>query len=294
MPAPTIIVGDMNATPTPADRGGQATPHDHAVRDTVEMLGLVDLTANLEGQPSHFPHQTEAAPSRIDVWYGNSTTVILKHIPRQPEPYRTPEWVPEYVPCTSHDRAYHYPNPIQHFARVLGNTDSRAHIQEFQENLTVPLYHSALRSACIPARLQKRRIQPLKEQLPLLTRVCRTSLCHCAGSTAYSRSFHLLPRDTHCPRSHQCFHAYQSPISKSQKCPTNTPLGNPWQWKSKYDPPIPIEGSVEDGGTLIHEYMKVMEKATNNDLGGLSCMVQNAPKTASLRLCEKIVLLGGT
>ena len=67
-----------------------------------------------------------------------------------------------------------------------------------------------------------------------LKKVRRTGPCHCAGSTAYSRSFHLLPRDTHCPRSHQCFHAYQSPISKFQKCPTNTPLGNPWQWKPKY------------------------------------------------------------
>ena len=73
--------------------------------------------------------------------------------------------------------------------------------------------------------------------LPVLTlsmKVRRTGPCHCAGSTAYSRSFHLLPRDTHCPRSHQCFHAYKSAISKFQKRPTNTPLGNPWQWKSKY------------------------------------------------------------
>ena len=76
MLAPTIIIGDMNAAPTPADRGGQATPQDHAVRDTIEMLGLVDLTANLEGQPSHFPDQTDAAPSRIDVWYGDPTTII--------------------------------------------------------------------------------------------------------------------------------------------------------------------------------------------------------------------------
>ena len=57
MLAPTIIIGDMNAAPSPADRGGQATPQDQAVRDTIEMLGLVDLTTNLEGQPSHFPHQ---------------------------------------------------------------------------------------------------------------------------------------------------------------------------------------------------------------------------------------------
>ena len=76
MLAPTIIIRDMNAAPSPADRGGQATPQDHAVRDTIEMLGLVDLTANLKGQPSHFPHQTDAAPSRIDVCYGDPTTII--------------------------------------------------------------------------------------------------------------------------------------------------------------------------------------------------------------------------
>ena len=73
---PTIIIGDMNAAPTPADRRGQATPQDHAVRDTIEMMGLMDLTANLEGQPSHFPHQTNAAPSRIYVCYGDPTTII--------------------------------------------------------------------------------------------------------------------------------------------------------------------------------------------------------------------------
>ena len=76
MLAPTIIIGDMNAAPTQADRGEQATPQNHAVCDTIEMLGLLDLTANLEGQPSHFPHQTEAAPSCIDVCYGDPTTII--------------------------------------------------------------------------------------------------------------------------------------------------------------------------------------------------------------------------
>ena len=76
MLAPTIIIGDMNAAPTLADRGGQATPQDHAVRETVQMLELVDLKANLEGQPSHFPHQADAAHSRIDVRYGDPTTII--------------------------------------------------------------------------------------------------------------------------------------------------------------------------------------------------------------------------
>ena len=76
MLAPTIIIGDMNAAPTPADRGGQATSQEDSVRDTINMLGLVDLTANLEGQPSHFHHQADAAPSRIHVCYGDPTTII--------------------------------------------------------------------------------------------------------------------------------------------------------------------------------------------------------------------------
>ena len=76
MLTPTIIIGDMNAAPTPGDQGGQATPQDHAVRDTIKMLGLVDLRANLEAQPSHLPHQKEAALSRIDVCDADPTTII--------------------------------------------------------------------------------------------------------------------------------------------------------------------------------------------------------------------------
>ena len=64
----------------------------------------------------------------------------LQHIPPVPEPHQTPDWVPEDAPYSAHDRAYNYPNPIQHLARVLGDTDSRAHIQELQEKLQIPLY----------------------------------------------------------------------------------------------------------------------------------------------------------
>ena len=35
-------------------------------------------------------------------------------VKRVPEPHQTPDWVPEEAPYSSHDRAYHYPNPIQH------------------------------------------------------------------------------------------------------------------------------------------------------------------------------------
>ena len=97
MLAPTIIIGDMNAAPTLADREGQATPQDHAVRDNIEMLGLVDLTANLEGQPSHFPHQTDAAPSRIDRCYGNPPPSSGRRPDMEPS-----RWDPQAkAPCTS-------------------------------------------------------------------------------------------------------------------------------------------------------------------------------------------------
>ena len=109
----------------------------------------------------------------LQVPYLDGNHTHFQHIPPKPEPHRTPDWVPEDAPDTSYDRAYHYPNPIQHLARVLGHTDSRAHIQELQERLKVPLYHSALRPACIRAHLQKQRIELLREQLPLFTRVAR-------------------------------------------------------------------------------------------------------------------------
>ena len=70
--APTIIIGDLNAAPTDDDRTGPPTTTDTAVRDAMHQL---DLTAGLPGTPSHYPHQTDTHPSRIDTCYGNPTTV---------------------------------------------------------------------------------------------------------------------------------------------------------------------------------------------------------------------------
>ena len=117
----------------------------------------------------------------------------LQHIPPKLAPHQTPDWVQEDSPYTSHNRAYHYPNPIQHLARVLGDTDSRAHIQEQHEKLMIPLFHSALPPAWIPADLQKRHIQLLREQLPLLTRVPRWLA---------RKNIHVLEEHTRCPCDH--------------------------------------------------------------------------------------------
>ena len=76
MLAPTIINNDMNAAPGSADRRGQATPKDLAVRDKINIHGIIDLTTSLEGQASYLPDQTEAAPSGIDVCYCDPTTII--------------------------------------------------------------------------------------------------------------------------------------------------------------------------------------------------------------------------
>ena len=133
----------------------------------------------------------------------------LQHIPPKPEPHRTRNWVLQDAPHTSHDGAYHYPNPIQHLGRVLGNMHSRAQIQELQEELTVPLYHSALRPACIPAHLQKRRIQLLREQLPLLTRVARWLT---------GKHIHVLEKHTRCP----CDHTNPEDWERFKICPLHT------------------------------------------------------------------------
>ena len=133
----------------------------------------------------------------------------LQHVPPVPQPHQTPDWVPEDAPYSSHDRAYHYPNPIQHLARVLGDADSRAHIQELQDRLQVPLYHSALRPANVPANLQKQRIQLLREQLPFLTRVARWLA---------RKHIHVPDEHTRCP----CDHTTPGNWEHFKKCPLHT------------------------------------------------------------------------
>ena len=84
-------------------------------------------------------HQRTTHPPTLQVpdQYRNHTH--LQHIPPRPELHQTPDWVPEDAPYTSHDRAYHYPNPIQHLAPVLGVTDSGAHIQGETASPPLPL-----------------------------------------------------------------------------------------------------------------------------------------------------------
>ena len=121
MLAPRIIIRDMNAAPTPADQGGRATTQDHAVRDPIEMLGLVDLTANLEGQPSHFPHQADAAPSRIDVCYGDLATIIQAKAQFGPPPLgptghssvHIPPTIPNLPPSPPEDADQGLPPPLR-------------------------------------------------------------------------------------------------------------------------------------------------------------------------------------
>ena len=77
LPAPTIIIGHLNAAPTDDDRAGAATATDIAVRDAMHQLGLTSLTSGLTGTPSHYPHQAGTHPSRIDTCYGDPTTVCV-------------------------------------------------------------------------------------------------------------------------------------------------------------------------------------------------------------------------
>ena len=92
---------------------------------------------------------------------------------------------------------------------MLGDTNSRAHIQEFKEKLKVPLYQSALRPARVPAHLQRGRIQLLKEQLPFLTRVARWLV---------RQHFHVPEGHTGC----QCDHTTPEDWEHFKICPLRT------------------------------------------------------------------------
>ena len=84
-------------------------------------MQLVDLTANLEGQPSHFPHQTEAAPSRIEVCYGDPTTIIRAEarygpLPLGPTGYRPLHirlTISNLLPCPPEEADQGLPPPLK-------------------------------------------------------------------------------------------------------------------------------------------------------------------------------------
>ena len=92
---------------------------------------------------------------------------------------------------------------------MLSNADSRAHIQELQHRLQIPLYHSALRPANVPAHLQKGHIQLLREQLSYLTRVARLLA---------RKHIHVPERHTRCP----CDHTTPKDWEHFKKCPLHT------------------------------------------------------------------------
>ena len=220
MLAPTIIIGDMNAAPCPADRGGQATTQDHAVRDTIKMLGLVHLTANLEGQPSHFPHQTDAAPSRIDVCYGDSTTIIRAEarygpLPLGPtghSPLHIRPTIPNLLPSPPEDADQGLPAPLKMppphdkhaWSQYHRAIDQAWRIQPDPTDLL-----TAMRTAAVACNLQQHPHtddhQPrtalgdmlhdlwhAKQQLATLTHTCtprtRRQIHHCRTQIAHIRA----------------------------------------------------------------------------------------------------------
>ena len=85
------------------------------------MLGLVDLTANLEGQPSHLPQKTDAAPSRIDVCYGDPTEIFragagngpLPLGPTGHSPLHIPLTIPNLPPSPREDADQGLPTPLK-------------------------------------------------------------------------------------------------------------------------------------------------------------------------------------
>ena len=73
-----VIIGDFNAAPSMDDRGGRQTPEDTAVQMAMQPMGLQDLTASLQGQPSHRPPQPGSTDSRIDLCYADPAHVEVQ------------------------------------------------------------------------------------------------------------------------------------------------------------------------------------------------------------------------
>ena len=117
---------------------------------------------------------------------------------------------------------------------MLGDTGSRAHIKELKEKLKVPLYSSALRPTCIPAHLQKRRIQLLREELPLLTRVAR-----CLSR----KHIHVPEEHTRCP----CNHTTPENWEHFKICPLHTGRDTLVGW-------FPAEALQQHEGWLTHSH----------------------------------------
>ena len=64
-----VIVGDFNVAPSVDDCAGRQTPEDTALQMAMQHMGLQDVTASLQGQPSHRPPEPGSADSRINLRY---------------------------------------------------------------------------------------------------------------------------------------------------------------------------------------------------------------------------------
>ena len=144
---PGLMRGRRHCRHTPAPPHSKATtPQSH--RDDPQHPGTAALESFSQPSPlrqtpdQQESHRHQYGDGKVDNQAVHQRTTHLptlqipdlgrnhthpQHIPPKPESHQTPDWVPEDTPYSSHDRAYHYSNRIEHLASVLGNTDSRAH-----------------------------------------------------------------------------------------------------------------------------------------------------------------------
>ena len=97
----------------------------------------------------------------------------LQHLPQIPHPWVPPPWVPDDLIYNDTGRAYHYPQPLRTMAHIQGSHADNTLMTRLQQELQTTLYYSAVDPSLLPVHLQKRRVQLLLEQLPLLNRAAR-------------------------------------------------------------------------------------------------------------------------
>ena len=162
----------------------------------------------------------------------------------------------------------------------------------------VPLYRSALRPACIPAHLQKRRILLLREQLPLLTTVARwLARKHIQVPEVHSRS----PCDHTTPEDWKHFKTYPLHTGRDRLvgwCPAET-LRQHEGWPTHSDAHQATEHPFRDSlvkeatmrGAVTQALHRHLTKHAENAMEGAAHLQLEAVRRAAAQMVHRKHLL---
>ena len=149
-----------------APRGMHPQDALHIIKQESHRYAYGNGRADMQAKHQSTSHTPGLEHVRLDTPHHSH----LQHLPPIPSATQPPQWTPEDTPYTDRDKQYHYPTPIEQLTTTLGHPANTELLRRLEDSVHTPLYYSALRPDCLPADLQKPRLQLALEQLPFLTR----------------------------------------------------------------------------------------------------------------------------